>query len=198
MINDKTAARILELGQNLWAAGDELNRVFGELSSEADAQLAATAQAFVTQYATNNSPVWHAYVDAHKALLKAAVAAANIRDMAERANSLSGKTAFWANIGGRGQVPSDIRHVCGEKTRQDAERFAAAVKAATRSAEGEPEFEAWLNDPKRKPAAWPQEFYLLPAHFDMVSAAPHMPCVPSGLWMSEQYKGHNVWVNYLS
>lgn len=117
MIDNTTTERIAQLGATIASSSEELERLFRDLSAEADGQLAAAAAAFVAEHGdTSKGPLFASYADAHAALLKAAVAASNIREMAARATTLRSKCTWWSGVCGRGQMGNDIRHVCQTAT----------------------------------------------------------------------------------
>ena len=119
MIDSNTPDRIGELGQQVAAASAELTAIFTELSCEADSQLALAAAAFVQVHGAGTNPAAQRlradYRTARQALLAASVAAANIHEMAERANTLAHKCVWWkTGATGRGQMAGDITRVCDQ------------------------------------------------------------------------------------
>jgi hypothetical protein len=116
IINQGTPSRVQELGRTLWSAAEELERIFRELSAEADGQLAIAAAAFV-EAQKNRQPVFKPYIDARRELTRAAAAASNIDGLQNQTTSLRGSCAFWANMAEsmdrhRGRHNDEITAVC--------------------------------------------------------------------------------------
>lgn len=128
MINDKTSARLAELGGIVASASYELDCLFRELSAEADRQLKEAAEAFAVQYAKNHRTEWHEYRNAHDALLKASIAASNIHELGQRAVSLSNKCGWWAMLN---QLSGSVRmDQHGKDITHVIEKALDAVRAA--------------------------------------------------------------------
>lgn len=115
MIDNGTPDRIAELGTTIANAAEEMERIFRELSKEADAQLALAAQGFLEQHgndATRN-PLLAGYAEARARLLKASVAAGNIAELQGRGTTLRSKCSWWSGLMDSRQQAGDIRLVCG-------------------------------------------------------------------------------------
>ncbi len=115
MITNKTPDRIVELSQAIFAASAELEQIFRALTAEADTQMAAAALAFINER-TTRGPLFASYAEAHETLLKAVVAASNIRELSKRSTTQRTDSTWLSGIVRGGQRPSDIRAVCARKT----------------------------------------------------------------------------------
>lgn len=116
VISPLTPQRIAALGTTIADAALELETALRELSVEADAQLAAAAEAFVAAHAPTVGGPPHErlmvdYVDARKTLVEAAIAASNIAERTERATTLRAKCDWWRDPQGR-QISGDMSAVC--------------------------------------------------------------------------------------
>lgn len=135
MIDNTTPDRIAALGATIASAAEEMERTFRELSTVADAQLAAAAAAFIAEHGdTSKGPLYASYAEAHAALLKASVAAANIRELGQRSTTLRSKCGWWTGLNGRGQQAGDIRHVCAIATPPACDSDATADRATATGA----------------------------------------------------------------
>lgn len=112
MIDHKTPARIQELGDQIAAAALELEQIYRDLSTEADAKMAVAAQAFLTAHA-DRQPLHATYRAAHDGLLHASIAASNIRETAERAVTLRSRSTPWGGQQSRQHI-KDLTLVCGQ------------------------------------------------------------------------------------
>lgn len=111
-IDQKTIARIEELGNLIAASSEELERLLGDLSAGADAVMHAAARKFAERYEAGPNPIMADYNEAHDRLLKAAIAASNLKEKARRAETLRSRCAYWASTGyHRGQEKRDIDFV---------------------------------------------------------------------------------------
>lgn len=127
-INNKTPERLADLTQTISDTSRELEQLFYELTEEADDQMASAAQAFIAEHADPNRLPFHgSYVDTHRSLVKATIAASNIRELSKRATDLHFDCASCGNDLQGKQHASDIRAVC--------ERTAPAEGADDRDAE---------------------------------------------------------------
>lgn len=114
MITNETPDRLSQLCDTIVSAGDELADLVRGLSTEADQQLAEAALAFVAEHGKDkqNAAIYASYQQAHDRLVKLAIAASNIKEVAQRANTFRQKSAWWGGLMERGQQSGDIRLVC--------------------------------------------------------------------------------------
>ena len=109
MLTQNTPERLAELCQTLDAASTEIYQLLSLLSSEADASMASAAEEFSAAYSdTEHGPLYASYAQAHDGLLKAAVCASNLRELAGRANTLRSKVSWWSGSFSGKRQPSDI------------------------------------------------------------------------------------------
>jgi len=121
-IDEKTIARIEELGDLIAASSEELERLVRDLSAGADAVMYAAARKFAERYEAGPNPITADYNEAHDRLLKAAVAASNLKEKARRANTLRSRCTPWASTGGHGgQEKRDIDFVLADLATLDLE-----------------------------------------------------------------------------
>ena len=114
MIDNGTPDRIAQLGTTIADATEELERIFRELSTEADAQLALAAAGFLAQHgnAETNNPLLASYAAARKRLHDAGVASSNIAELTGRSSTVRGQCAWWDRLMATRQQGNDIRSVC--------------------------------------------------------------------------------------
>lgn len=116
-INETTPAQIEALGNSIASAAEQLEQIFRQLSAQADSQLVEAARAFIAEHESNPNPNLASYNQAHEALLKAAIAASNIKERGKRSTTLRSRCAPWEGESGR-QDQSDLALVIEKATRK--------------------------------------------------------------------------------
>ncbi|MCA9802521.1 MAG: hypothetical protein KC777_11180 [Cyanobacteria bacterium HKST-UBA02] len=109
--DEKTIARINELGTIIANSADEIERLIRQLSQDADAVMAETAARFLELHQAGVKPIMADYHNAHERLVKAAIAASNMREKANRAGTLRSRCGPWAEGGCSRQERSDIEFI---------------------------------------------------------------------------------------
>lgn len=97
MINETTKDRVAQLGEIIAGATNELSEILKAISQEADEQLAAAAAEFLKEHGSTDpvKSLMASYAKAHRALFDASVHAANLRELADRGNTLRHKCEWW-------------------------------------------------------------------------------------------------------
>jgi hypothetical protein len=125
MINQDTPTRILELGRTLWSASQELEKIFRDLSAEADGHLVTAAAAFL-EAQKDPRPAYGPYMKVRRELTPAAVAASSIKEAVGQTTLLHASCTYWSNIADstayhKGRFYDQITMVCN--------RVAAAARS---------------------------------------------------------------------
>lgn len=113
MINRTTPDELIAVGQTIVTSAARLEELLLALSKEADAQFAAASHAFIIQHAKPgpNRHIYAEYKGAFEEAVASAVAASNMRELAERGTTLRSKCAWW-NLADRRQTIAEIRRLC--------------------------------------------------------------------------------------
>ncbi|MGD9681075.1 MAG: hypothetical protein AB7W16_07825 [Candidatus Obscuribacterales bacterium] len=109
--DEKSIARINELGAIIANSAEEIERLIRQLSRDADAVMAETAARFLELHQSGVKPIMADYHNAHERLVKAAIAASNMREKANRASTLRHRCGPWADGGSSRQERSDIEFI---------------------------------------------------------------------------------------
>jgi len=81
MITDKTPERVAELSRLICEASEELEQLFREIVDEADNQLAADAQKFLTESLQSDARIMQSYTRAREQLLKTGTVVFNAQNL---------------------------------------------------------------------------------------------------------------------
>ncbi|HEY9774450.1 MAG TPA: hypothetical protein V6C81_11665 [Planktothrix sp.] len=104
------------LGQTLAGTSNELDKLLSELASQADLKLVAAAREFVASYEDpSRGPLYVHCNRARQTLTQMAIAASNIKELADGARTLRTQCAEWSDC--NRQVEHDIVLASGVFTR---------------------------------------------------------------------------------